>query len=82
MASSASIFSLGTGGDELAEIKVESESRREALVDFNEYEGFVADRAWAEIDLRGRPSAIFPFEPEVPRMGTPTGARLNWEIAK
>ena len=36
-------FSLGTG-DELAEIKVEVSRDGESFVDFNEYEGFVADR--------------------------------------
>ncbi len=54
-------------GDELAELKVEVSRDGENFVDFNEYEGFVADRgkgAWAEIDLRAVKARYFRLSPK------------------
>ena len=72
-------------GDELAEIKVEVSRDGERFVDFNEYEGFVADRgkgAWAEIDLRAVKARYFRLSPKYQGWGHLWGEVEFWEIAK
>ena len=71
--------------DELAEIKVEVSRDGESFVDFNEYEGFVADRgkgAWAEIDLRAVKARYFRLSPKFQGGGHLWGEVEFWEIVK
>ena len=71
--------------DELAEIKVEVSRDGERFVDFNEYEGFVADRgkgAWAEIDLRAVKARYFRLSPKFQGWGHLWGEVEFWEIVK
>ena len=72
-------------GDELAEIKVEVSRDGERFLDFNEYEGFVAERgkgAWAEIDLRAVKARYFRLSPKYQGWGHLWGEVEFWEIVK
>ena len=72
-------------GDELAEIKVEVSRDGERFLDFNEYEGFVAERgkgAWAEIDLRAVKARYFRLSPKFQGWGHLWGEVEFWEIVK
>jgi len=72
-------------GDELAEIKVEVSRDGERFLDFNEYDGFVAERgkgAWAEIDLRAVKARYFRLSPKFQGWGHLWGEVEFWEIVK
>ena len=72
-------------GDELAEIKVEVSRDGERFLDFNEYDGFVAEKgkgAWAEIDLRAVKARYFRLSPKFQGWGHLWGEVEFWEIVK
>ena len=76
---------LSLGPDRRYEIKVEVSRDGESFVDFNEYEGIVADRgkgAWAEIDLRAVKARYFRLSPKFQGWGHLWGEVEFWEIVK
>ena len=71
-------------GDELAEVKVEVSRDGNRFLDFNEYEGFSAERgkgAWAEIDLRAVKARYFRISPLYQGWGHLWGEVEFWEIS-
>ena len=71
--------------DELKEVKVEVSNDGENYLEFNEYEGFQAEKgkgAWAEIDLKSIKARYFRLSPKFQGWGHLWGEVEFWEVAR